>query len=105
MLFTFDAFAHGVGTRAQEVAKIWAKSNIHVQFSSLTGTRKNIHWEYMGTQLGEPKLGITFPDLKMHSTNSIDLTASRFTNSSGEYQLHERPLSHSTESNGQRIDT
>jgi hypothetical protein len=94
-------FSHGIGTRSRSIASIWAESQICVQMSSLTGSRRDILWRYMDA----PLMGITFPDMKLSGTNIITASSARFSHPDGTDQKDIRLLSQATEGNGQRLTT
>jgi hypothetical protein len=94
-------FYHGLGLLNSGVAKIFAKSNIYVTASSMTGDSAglDIRWQYMNN----PLVGMNFPDMKLDNTVLAKLTSAiRFNDRNGVYQKDIRPLEQQTEANGQR---
>ena len=98
--YNSTGFQHGTGVRNQQIAKIWAGSQIFVQASSLVGPYTQTLWEYMDSST----LGITFPDMKMNGTKHFS-GAQRFTHPDGTDQKDLRPLSQAIEANGFRANT
>jgi hypothetical protein len=90
-------FYHGVGTLAKSLAAIWAKAQIPVYQSSVSGG--SLMSQVLGEYVNSTQFGLTFPDMKLDSTAGISL--SRFT-INGIYQKDVRHLMQATEGNGLR---
>ena len=90
-------YYHGVGTRAKQLAELWAQSQIPVYQSSIGGgkTMTTILAQYVRAT----QFGITHPDVKLERTN--ELYTGRFS-IDGINQQNFRHLIQATESNGMK---
>jgi hypothetical protein len=98
--FSNTDLGNGLGLRAKWVAEVWAESGIVVHQPAPLGSRRSLIWGHIEN---EP-VGLTFPDMKMSGTASIN-SSNRFTNMSGVTQEDIRPLAQFTENNGRRNNT